>query len=572
MLVGVGTVNVNSLINKIYHVFNFMISNKLSILSVCETWLTKSTPSSFVELPGFNFFRSDAGGCIKKHGVGIYVASHLTVSEVDVDFGNTLVIYVKEWSLYLMAVYRPPSYSEAENARLLDLIHEFCFGRKVILVGDFNLPTLKWLNEYTLDSYVTPLDLRFYEGFLECGLVQWVRDGTFVPSCNILDLIFTSEADSVGHFEVCPPFPNCFHSPVVISYLPITQSDQFESSELRTLWKRGNYDAINEDLLSVNWNSIFCDNISESYDNFIGVLRASIEQHVPTCGKKDRVVPWLKVPPRSLSNNRSRLWSSYKRTRSLYGRRDNRALEALGLFMEANRCLRNYSLQQRMDYESRLISSISSAPKLFHSYIRDKKKGRSAVGPLRVLGSLLDDPVDMTEVLADYFKSVFESSLPSTASDHQVADFTMQMPDITYDMVLEQLRSLDTNTSPGPDGVHPMLLKSCSTALALPLLMIFRKSLVSGCLPHFWKISSVIPIFKSGSKFSPCNYRPINLTCVTSKVMERILVKFMVLYLEQNRLISPDQFGYRSDRSTEDQLLGVYGEVCDAVWSILGMW
>ena len=38
-----------------------------------------------------------------------------------------------------------------------------------------------------------------------------------------------------------------------------------------------------------------------------------------------------------------------------------------------------------------------------------------------------------------------------------------------------------------------------------------------------------------------------------------------MLYLEENGLISPNQFGFRSGRGTEDQLLGVYGKVCEWV-------
>ena len=186
------------MINKVSHVFNFINFHALSILVVCETWLSINTPSSFVELPGFKFFRSDSGDSVRKHGVGVYISNKLTPSENIMVMKNTLVIYLKEWCVYLVAIYRPPSYSDADNDHLIEIIHQYCFGKNVILLGDLNLPSLKWSEEYTLNGYVTPLDQKFYEVFLECGLNQWIREGTFFPSGNILDLIFTSEPDSVG--------------------------------------------------------------------------------------------------------------------------------------------------------------------------------------------------------------------------------------------------------------------------------------------------------------------------------------------------------------------------------------
>ena len=82
--------------NKVGHIFYFINSNFLSVLVVCETWLSVDTPSSFVDLPGFKFFRSDSGDTVRKHGVGLYVSNKLTPSECNVVMKNTLVIYLKE--------------------------------------------------------------------------------------------------------------------------------------------------------------------------------------------------------------------------------------------------------------------------------------------------------------------------------------------------------------------------------------------------------------------------------------------------------------------------------------------
>ena len=72
---------------------------------------------------------------------------------------------------------------------------------------------------------------------------------------------------------------------------------------------------------------------------------------------------------------------------------------------------------------------------------------------------------------------------------------------------------------------------------------------------------SVVPIFKKGTRYDPLNYRPVSLTSVCCKVLERIITRHLTTYLETNCLLTSEQFGFRSGRSTMDQLLLVYSEV-----------
>ena len=83
----------------------------------------------------------------------------------------------------------------------------------------------------------------------------------------------------------------------------------------------------------------------------------------------------------------------------------------------------------------------------------------------------------------------------------------------------------------------------------------------TGSVPSIWNRSHVIPLFKSGSHSDPLNYRPVSLTSVCCKVMERVVVSQLVEYLETNCIFSTHQFGFRKNRSTQDQLLLTYDYV-----------
>jgi hypothetical protein len=85
--------------------------------------------------------------------------------------------------------------------------------------------------------------------------------------------------------------------------------------------------------------------------------------------------------------------------------------------------------------------------------------------------------------------------------------------------------------------------------------MVYNQSLICGKLPTVWKTARVVPVFKKGDASSPSNYRPIALTCVLCKVMERIIRAQMFSFLETNSLLRKDQYGFVPGRWTCLQLL-----------------
>ena len=68
-----------------------------------------------------------------------------------------------------------------------------------------------------------------------------------------------------------------------------------------------------------------------------------------------------------------------------------------------------------------------------------------------------------------------------------------------------------------------MMLKLGSNSVIPVLCKIFRLSLSQGKLPMSWKRANIAPVFKSGDKALFTNYRPIALTSVVCKVLERII-------------------------------------------------
>ena len=62
-------------------------------------------------------------------------------------------------------------------------------------------------------------------------------------------------------------------------------------------------------------------------------------------------------------------------------------------------------------------------------------------------------------------------------------------------------------------------------------------------------------IHKKGARNLACNYRPVSLTSIFSKLMESIIKDHILNHLSINNLLSPYQFGFMPGRSCSTQLL-----------------
>ena len=137
-------------------------------------------------------------------------------------------------------------------------------------------------------------------------------------------------------------------------------------------------------------------------------------------------------------------------------------------------------------------------------------------------------------------------------------DIVDSMPAITVsiDMIVESIKRLKINSAAGPDRLPSIILKKFPHEFAIPLQKIFQKSLNLGVLPSQWKVAHVVPVFKNkGKRSDPSNYRPVSLTCISCKLLERIIKNKMWKFARENKLISDHQHGFVSKRSTQTQLL-----------------
>ena len=145
----------------------------------------------------------------------------------------------------------------------------------------------------------------------------------------------------------------------------------------------------------------------------------------------------------------------------------------------------------------------------------------------------------------------------------------IKMQECDYDLVApmqvsevwETMKGMRGGSAPGIDGISTALWKGGRVWL-LPVIA----GMVSGILniaewPLSWAMSVLVPLFKKGDRLDHGNYRGISLSNVLSKVFAKILCCRIDNWIDQNRILSDLQAGFRKGYSPIDQIFILLGMI-----------
>jgi hypothetical protein len=178
------------------------------------------------------------------------------------------------------------------------------------------------------------------------------------------------------------------------------------------------------------------------------------------------------------------------------------------------------------------------------------------------------DPVGGANVFNNYFVNVGKHLAEKLAESTFVDLIIYDKPD-KFSFVSTFLKHIDElevkliikkyidKTAADLDRVSVKILKFISDLIAKPLVHIFNLSIQSDIFPDNFKLAIIKPLFKGGDQKSMTNYRPISMLTNFAKIFEKIIKSKLVKYLENNNLLSKNQYGFRSGLGTENVLYEV---------------
>ena len=454
-------------------------------------------------------------------------------------------------------IYRSPS-SDTQNAqRMCSAINEMC-GKdcsQVIICGDFNLKEIDWERHQVHVTEDHPASL-----LLECVddnfLIQHVTENTRFregQASNLLDLVFTDRDDNVTRLDYEMPFGRSDHVCLMFEVLCHRHS---EKEGFKRKYFKGNYPEIRNDINMIDWENELRDkDTEESWGILESVIKESVERNVPmqkvfkTFKKK-----WMTQEVLNVVKEKHKAYKKYRRLRTNESKDDYNRAKQMAIYV---------TKKARTEFETRIANNIKENPKEFYSYVNNKTTVRSEIAVLKNRdGELAILPHEKAEMLNTFFASVFtkEDTANIPEPESKVLQSMLSTIIVTEQMVRDRLKEQKPGKSAGPDGIHSRVVVETQEQLVGPLTIIFNKSLSEGVVPDSWKEAEVVPIFKKGKRDDPGNYRPVSLTSVCGKIMEKIVRKEIVDHLERNEVISDVQHGFVQGKSCQTQLLTVIEE------------
>ena len=441
-------------------------------------------------------------------------------------------------------------------------------NRTVVICGDFNLPDVDWLSDNCFkcnDFTCAGIILSFY---YKHGLEQFITEPT--RSSNVLDLVFSNDANCILNVDICDPFSTSDHNTVLfdIVYRDVILTSHSSSQSFLPNFYKADWASIKQYLTNVDFYSLFnvCD-IALICDLFYNILYSCINLYVPLkpvfSSRKSKSLG-LRYPYRvnRLINKKAAAWRSHR----LHGSHRSRA-HYNKVAAKCRRSVREFTAS----HEKHLIDRGNIGA--FYRYANNKFSTKSSIGIIKSAdGSLISDSVIKAEIFHRTFSSYFtvdNNFIPaSSLCNNPTPNFDSVV--FSQTLVRRALIRLKTNSAGGPDRIPPIFLKRCANELSSPIAVLFNLCFSNSYLPPAWLTSFITPVLKKGSRTDPANYRPIALTCTLCKVMEYIIKNQMIDHLQSNNLISRQQHAFMAKFSTctnllectHDWLLSLNSSIC----------
>ena len=512
----------------------------------------------------------------QNRGIIIYIKESMAHATVQLNvemFQEACIIEImlKDNDILLFCcVYRSPTetVNSSENNEKLNLLLKSLSDNKKYthkcIIGDFNFKSINWSN-WSSSLNEESKEERFLNTIRDCYLHQNIEEptrsrGDDEPS--LIDLLFTDEATQISDLKYLAPLGKSDHC--ILSFKYICYSPDVNKCK-RFLYNKANYEMMKNDLNNHDWKDCLSElkPIEDSWKEFKDILLNLRDGYVPK--SKDTTPPEerkgeipLKKSVRDLIKQKSKL---HRRWISLRSARSSPQLisESRQKYNIVRNKVKNEVMREKRNYEKRICERSKDNPKVFWKHVRSKMKSKDLIAPLLANpndgDSLKYTDSEKAEILQKQFISAFTHEPSGDLPPFPERCAQTLSTRITEEMVMKEINELDENKSIGPDEIHAKMLKELKEYIVTPLTAIMNKSLKQGSLPLDWKLAHITPIFKKGAKNLAINYRPVSLTSIVCKLMERVIKKQAVKHLLVNDLISPKQYGFVKGRSTTTQLL-----------------
>lgn len=547
------TQNIRS-ISKNFSEFEVLLSRMgfdSDILILTECWNIKT--SNFPILINYNSYYSTVN-FNQNDGVVVYVKNNLDhfIDEPHLSDASCLSIKLNHETI-IFAVYRSPSKSNICSFinSLNNLLNSYKSFKNVILIGDINInidpdnPTNN-SNDY--------LNMLAFHGILASHTYP-TRDGNSLDHAMVRSIkpviAMVLDAPITDHAAVllCVDLRNKMYQPSMVAINKV------------------NYVEIANKITCTDFSTILSStDPSWTAEKLVGILSkyicsSMIKMVVPR--RCRNIKPWIttglirSMRKRDLMHNKLKKHPDDRYLKSIYTNYKNVCndlLKRLKRTHERTELMRHTKNPKKMWKTIKTIANMSSQKSSPDELLRVDSCPETSVNKVNNFFA------NVGKQLAIMIHKDCQSPASLSHSYDSPCSSMVMMP--TDECEVESiLMNLRNDCAVGWDAISAKILKSSKSVLVPILSHIFNLCITTGSFPSVFKIALIHPIHKAGDRNCINNYRPISVLTTLSKILEKLINKRLLSFLEKAHVLSSNQFGFRKGISSDDAVTALTDHV-----------
>lgn len=557
------------------------------ILGVTETRVKDVTND--IELDGYVFEYTSPDG--QAGGAGIYVANYLEYylrDDLKLGIDRCEDVWIEIVSrknnghtkfktienLVVGMIYRHPGsqYSSFRDKLCSNIDKINQSKRKLVVMGDVNINSHKRGIVGSVTEYMNSIEGSGCLSFIDKSTRVVQRGETWETSC--IDHMYSNiEPDRTQAYVITSAISDHFSTLVKIidaNAINVSKKTMYRRKKLLTEHEKEEFNKDLEFLLSRGEQDIFpINDVNRATQHIIKAYNILVNKHMPlelmsNNEKKSLIKPWItkglqksikirdKLRKNGMENRSGPSYSLYKKYRNMITHTKNISFNSYYI-----------------DKFSQIIGDKKREWEYVNEITNYKKRKKTEITILRdEEGNEHRDDNSISNCLNNYFNTIGETMATKSRNSNTTNNDTINKIDrvqdsiflhnTTSEEILELIDKLKINKSPGIDGITNYVIKMTSHTAVNYLTNLFNTCMSKGIFPDDLKTANIIPIHKGGDKSNPTNYRPISLLPQFGKLFEKIIKKRFLRFLEVKNIITPQQFGFRKNYSTELAVTDIY--------------
>jgi hypothetical protein len=565
-----GHLNINSLRNKFFEVYEILSDELIDVFGLSETKLDPSFMSSQFSIPDYTMHRADRNS----HGGGIllYVKStlpHRCRKDLNCpsDSGlETLVIEIKtrKEKMFVVLIYKPPNVSNEQCINQLSSLLDKCYMecKSVYIMGDMNIN-------------FNNLPCKMEQFMNQYGLTNLVKGPTCFKSPqnpSLIDVFLSNTPQRISsHLNISIGLSD-FHN-LICAATRIHAPFQVKRKITYRSFKKFDDINFNDDLEKVPFH--VCDIFDDTDDvmwSYHYLLNEVVDIHAPSKTKflKKPQLPYMNGQLRKAINVKAMLkrkfdkcndkinWNKYRKQRNLVTSLKRKSIKEY--FNQ--KCNEQTNGKQFWNTVRPFMTNSQTSG----SNISLFEEGKMVTKPSQVCEILnnhfiniandLSEPDDVVSkpvnTVIDFYKN-HPSILNINAQCIADNDCKFNFSKVNSNDVFKIINKLKTGKACGYDKIPVRILKTGSAILSLSLMKIINRCIDDVTFPNHCKHAVVSAVYKKNDFLQKENYRPVSVLTALSKVIENIMCDQLMVYL--NDVMSREISAYRRMYSTNNVII-----------------